>query len=53
MDFMLCLCVYEGDGDAGEKPERNEALFSIVEAVVFYVNVGPSKTLGASTKSNP
>ena len=35
VDFMLSLCVYEGDGDAGEKPERNEALFSIVEAVVF------------------
>jgi len=42
VDFMLSLCVYEGDGDACEKPERDEALFTIVEAVIF---VGKCRTL--------
>jgi hypothetical protein len=35
VDFMLSLCMYKGDGDASEKPERHEALLPIVEAVVF------------------
>jgi len=35
LDFMVSLCVYEGDGDACEKPEHDEALLPIVEAVVF------------------
>ncbi len=43
MDFMLSLCVYEGDGDACEKPKRDEALLTIVEAVVFVRKRRPLK----------
>jgi hypothetical protein len=35
--------VYEGDGDACEKPERDEALFTIVETVVFVRKCRPLK----------
>jgi hypothetical protein len=35
VDFMLGLCVNEGNGDSCEKPKRDEALLTVAEAVVL------------------